>query len=234
MLKLTKNGLIEIEYKKEPELVESVHYWNSLRSACEIEDGVTLGDIFKFVESSELLTRFIGAYSWCGAIDEFHHDAKLPGSPSAPDDDPLEHLEISRYGEINVWHASEGSDFSTSAHFSGIAKSGQNYSVSYTPVQNLVHLPVKLNKKFTIKRNFEETIFEGETYFTLLDILDTIYDDISFMGGPKDNVAFLEEMHATIADIDERTARGEVVGIPMEQMMAELEADCDSENKDKN
>jgi hypothetical protein len=42
---------------------------------------------------------------------------------------------------------------------------------------------------------------EFETDFSLLEVLDAIYDDISFHGGPSENAAFLEEIQETVQRI---------------------------------
>ena len=64
---------------------------------------------------------------------------------------------------------------------------------------DLVDLPVILKKEFVINEPWKpdkksEKILESKREFTFLEVLDAIYWDISFMGGPADNQEFIEDM----------------------------------------
>ena len=91
--KLTKNGLFDGEEKA------SNRVWTYLAHPTKIEDGVTLGDIFAWVEQNDQLTEFIGEYSWCWSIDDFHEHARLSAKHGL-DDDPLLYIEIHRHAHI--------------------------------------------------------------------------------------------------------------------------------------
>lgn len=135
-------------------------------------------------------------------------------------------------------------DFDTSVGFHGIgpAPKGKEddpayrtndgkiqYSVSYSPMWKLADLPVKLNKEFTVYEPFDanrhkrgsppQELLKATREFSLLEVLDAIYWDISFMGGPSDNADFIESMNERVDEIK----NGEVAGIPWEQVQKRLE-----------
>ncbi len=104
-----------------------------------------------------------------------------------------------------------------------------NYSVSLTPMWELADLPVKLNKAFTVYDPFDHTTHSPENPprklisatrdFTLLEVLDAIYWDISFHGGPAEKQDFSEQLKERLDEVKS----GAVAGIPLEQVRKRLE-----------
>jgi hypothetical protein len=173
-----------------------------LRRSCLIDEGVTLGDIFRIVDSNYPLMMFLSQYSWCSHIRDFHHQAN---EPRVDRDEKILYLEV--YPSIEVIE----SDFYMGFGFHGVGEDDYGYSVSYTPMNELAHLPVKVRTEGQIERyeNGQEKI----TYRpSLLEVLDAIYWDISFMGGPEDNVAFLGWLNTAVGDVIDRQ-RGENDGL---------------------
>jgi len=205
--KIEKDGIWEYKWdgdaqeykKKKPDFI-----WTLLRCECEIAEDVTLLDIFDAVEAEPELKAFISQYSWCHHIDEFHDDAHKENSKEETE---VAYLEIHWHPETNSYKGKQSIDLSPSFHGIGKPDDDQTYSVSYSPMWKLAHLPVKLNttvdlyEPFNRNKKEQKLIFHGERIFSLLEVLDAIYDDISFMGGPEDNVAFLEEMKDTMEEI---------------------------------
>jgi hypothetical protein len=99
------------------------------------------------------------------------------------------------------------------------------YSVSYSPMWELADLPVKLNKQFDVYEPFvlgqhkrdnpPKKLLTATREFTLLEVLDAIYWDISFMGGPADNADFLEDISEKV----EQIKNGEIPLIPMDKVI---------------
>jgi hypothetical protein len=110
-----------------------------------------------------------------------------------------------------------------------------NYSVSYSPMWKLADLPVKLNKEFTIYEPFPfkgkapESLLKAKKDFCLLDILDAIYYDISFMGGPADNAEFIEEMCQRVEDIKSGVCKT----IPWDDVKKELDEKYGDDEEEK-
>ena len=188
---------------------------SDLRCRVKVSDGVTLGEIFESVDRHPDLKEVIAKYAWCSAIDAFHADARKPREED--DDGRLAKLVVSAYGEI--FEHEEDKDFNLCLDFIGVDEKDQRWSVSYTPMYRLAHLPVVIDEEFTIRRNWTETVATATRVFTVLEFLEAIYWDISFHGGPEENVKFLEELKESIREIDEGRAKL----VPFEDVMRELE-----------
>lgn len=217
-----------------------------LRSVCEIAPGTTLGQLFAAVDKYKLLKLVIAQYSWCRAIEEFHAQAQEP-MRKEPDDEKMTHLEIYWHVEVEgftekIKHPGglreriKTAAYEVSPDFHGIGpcKEGEDhrgngleyYSVSYSPMYELADLPVVLKKEFDVYTPWipgqtpkkPEKVLTSKREFTLLQVLDAIYWDISFMGGPADNKAFIEDMTERVEEIK----AGEQVMIPLEQVTKRL------------
>src|ERR1044071_9426246 len=86
-VRFTKNGLVAFdwnsekqEYLPDPKPHPAGNIIN-LRTTVELEQGITLGDVFRAVEADEMLMDMISFYSWCAPIREFHAAAKIPRKP---------------------------------------------------------------------------------------------------------------------------------------------------------
>jgi len=213
-----------------------------LSNSCEIDDGVTLKDIFVIVERYPSLVSFMGDYSKCFHINDFHQTAKEPQAEDTSDSEyVIDYLEIYKSWHVNKYKGKIS--FSINEEFHGIGHyiketdhhnigDKERISVSYSPMNEIVHYEVKLNPNVSIfkpfdpknyKQSDERVLIEGETYFTLLEVLNAIYYDISFVGGPEDKEDFLEEMKERVDDIKDGTAEL----IPMDDVFFE---DLDDED----
>jgi hypothetical protein len=169
--------------------------WTSLREACKIEEGTTLLDIFRIVDKYPMLKAFISQYSWCRPIDEFHAQAQEP--MRTKDNEPIVALEIFwSVGCIeNTLHFYAdfhgfGAAFPDVEHPSGTGR--QSCSVSACPLYDLAGLPVVLDEKILLDDS--RTTRTMLKCFSLLDVLDAIYRDIGFHGGPVEKKAFFERL----------------------------------------
>lgn len=214
-VRLTKQGLKSYSWDSESqshqeEPIEASRVLAKLRCDCKIDPDTTLLDIFKAVEAYPALMDFIRQYSWCWAIGEFHNAARQP----RPDHDPdqLTHLEIAQCAEISMWkeHPEYKPEINLSLDFSGIGKTtedgGNRYGVSLTPMNHIAYLPVRIKSTCGIRRDLE-TEGEYETTLSLLEVLDAIYDEISFHGGPEESAEFLSEMVARVEEVEAGTAK---------------------------
>jgi hypothetical protein len=218
-LKIKKNGLFAYEWDSEIQKnvgkrVKKDRVLSKLRENCFIDKDVTLIDIFRMVASYKLLKYFIQSYSWCQAIDEFHEQAEEPIRNDENDDEKLDYLEI--YHIVDSYDSKNKIqiDKSTAFHAKGKVKESVlgkltdgNYSISCAPMYELADLPVRLRKKIEIyepwqKKKFPKILFEGESYFTLLEILDAIYWEISFHGGPQEKDKFRDSLKSFKENID--------------------------------
>jgi hypothetical protein len=201
-VRITKEGLKSFKWdgtirEYVEEKVES--YIPKLRNSCRLDLGVTLGDIFDAVEQHPDLKAFIGMYSWCN-MNAFHKEAKR--EPLKKSD--LEYLEISRYFE----------DGTTWDNFDGMGKPENpedgteliNYGIGFTPVSEMVHLEVRLNPKCSIQEDYKE-VGTTKTCYSLLEVLDAIYWEISFYGNPPDRDTKMAELQEMVKEIKAGTAK---------------------------
>jgi|CXWL01.1.fsa_nt_gi hypothetical protein len=205
---------------------------------CDLEDGVTLRDIFLLArENMWILEPVIG--NW---IKEIVAEGLDNPSKTVFEYDPYqcEYLEL-------YWHLRQSThDYSGSIEktFSGThfpdfggtgyeiketfkeENSGFEYlagtrismAIDFSPTPGLIDLPVKLNRDCRIydedytkpvetRYNKEEggypTIYKADgMQFTLGHILQGIFWELSFCGGPEDRDAKAKELKDTIARID--------------------------------
>ena len=181
MVKVTKAGLARMEW--EPRIREYVEapcytFLAELRSKCIVEDGVTLGDIFRAVEKDPGLRDFLAIYSSC-PVEAFHKEAMLP--PQKPTD--LTKISIAAYLEVSP---------ATSVHIdvSGVGQPGDaaSYALDFTPVNEIVELPVVLEPEieiFTFDAGGRTVLAKCEYDFSVLEVLGEIYFEISFHGSPE-------------------------------------------------
>lgn len=199
-VRITKEGLKY--FKWDPDVrgyveEETESFLPRLRNNCIIELGVTLGDIFDAVEKHPDLKSFISMYSRCH-VDEFHKEAKRPPLHKADD---LKYLELSRHFQY---------DEGQYDHFNGIGKPNEyghdSYAIEFTPVNEMVHLEVRLNTKCSVQKDHTE-VETTETHYSLLEVLDGIYFEISFVGSPAERDRQGAELKETMKEIENGTAK---------------------------
>ncbi len=170
-----------------------------LRCACHIDAGVTLGDIFRAVEQDQELVRFLERWSWCN-VKAFHSEARKPTTGKASD---LLYVEIAKYFEWDDREAQEILDVS------GIGEPDEHgmthYGLDFTPVNQLVHLPVRLRPQMEIHKDYKK-VGEAPCTFTLLDVLGEIYHEISFYGSPEDRDREAAGLRESMREVEEGRA----------------------------
>jgi hypothetical protein len=212
-----------------------------LRTYCEIDPDTTLWHIMDFVRKSEDLTYFISQYTWTNSIDEFHEE--LDKTAVIDENDKMDHLEI--YWSADYHKSKKYTSFGLSAGFHGVglplkaedrdavnAENGydlpvgfiERYSVSASPLNEFTHLKLVLNTAVDVHRikRHPKTenikLLSSECEFSLLDILDAIYFDISFHGPPSQRDEFIDGLREQVEGIED----GTIETFPMEDMFEEL------------
>ncbi|MFN0167274.1 MAG: hypothetical protein ACKV22_12665 [Bryobacteraceae bacterium] len=198
---LTKSGIQALTWDSdvrqyvEQKIRTGVHV---LRCACHIDADVTLGDIFRAVEQDPGLVRFLEQWSWCN-VEAFHSEARKP----APEASDLSYIEIAKYFEWDEHEAQEN------IHVSGIGKPDEHgvthYGLDFSPVNQLVHLPVRLRPEMEIHKDHKKQ-GEAPCTFTLLDVLGEIYWEISFYGSPEDRELKSAELRGSVREVEEGRA----------------------------
>ena len=228
---LAKDGVWEPEgvvKKKHP-----VQPFQALMYPIEVDDDLTLGDLFRVVEEDGKLSAFIAAYSWCWHIDEFHAQAKLPPETSDHEEniwycyvnaslDTHEYQdEISADFGVDFFGEGELSEEEKEhwSHCQGTPPTSTKDGLSMSPMNTIAHLPLRVCQDFLVHGSHKIATGERskkgrmkhqikfvehvrcQRHMTLLDILDAIYWDISFHGGPADNESVLEDLKSRVDSI---------------------------------
>lgn len=200
-LHITPNGFFSLDMierdvmKSTP--VKKQDILTHLSNVCEIAEGTTLLNIFDAVDRFKELKYFISQYSTCYSIDEHHKQARIP-LEKKDWDKTTDYLVINKYLGLHEGRK-KNHYFSYHCSFSGMSN-GKVESVSYCPLNEIADLPVKLDcsvvlkEPFSFKRPEEREFFRGTFYFTFLEVLDAIYDDISFIGSPEEKAGLVDEM----------------------------------------
>lgn len=217
------SGQLFLRYETGEEIENGFKY---ILHPVEILCDLTVNGIFDWMERNPTITFFISGYSWCGAIREFHEEAK---NKNHPDDqgEKLNSTEISRHFQIHKGHRSNPDWVHDDLHFGGLGdvreedkkmyeKHGncpdqQSYAIEFSPVSHYSSLPLVLNREieFMIGPKYgrskliepAKSIAVAESEFTLLDILDAIYDEISFNGTPAKRDAQKDELISRVDEI---------------------------------
>lgn len=179
----------------------------ALLRPCTIDKDTTLLDIFKFVASCEPLKCFVKLYSWCNAIDDFHALAAQTKLEHI-DDLELHYLEIFRAPELCRKH----DYFSIDPQFEVICNNQEakddeplvcSQAVDLRPVNELADLPVRLVKRLSLMIDVEGDVQTKnlDMGFTMLDILDAIYWEISFCGDPSQAAGTQQKVRKLLDDI---------------------------------
>ncbi len=229
---MTPDGLVVSRWNCETQETDSglmeendLKVLSSLRTFCEIDPDTTLWHIMNFVRKNDALSQFLSQYSWCNSIDAFH--AELDHPAVIDENDGMDHMEV-RWA-VDYHKTNSHTSFDLSPDFVGvglpITKETQQrrqddprgelpigfietYSVSASPVNQFAHLKVVLNTEVVICRVKRHPkvencrLLSSECGFSLLDILDAIYWDISFHGPPTQRDEFLGEMKERMDDIE--------------------------------
>jgi len=212
MIKLTKNKAIySNHYRPDSDLYvekEVDKLFSHLDEVVELSDNFTLADLFFYIEREKdlfdvVFTSNLGHYPLQLFIDEI--------KKSLVEKDwvkNISYLELRRYGEYF-----EG-DIEIAISFCGVnEETDDGYAIEFTPLNEIKHLPLKLNKTFRITKwrifskwvayplgwirrilniplerwnPYERVYVSGTTYFTLYELISTVLSEISFCGSPEE------------------------------------------------
>jgi hypothetical protein len=220
MVKIEKTGLFKYEYsgdlKKEVRTrVKKSRVWTELREACEIGEDVTLLDLFRVVSQYKALTVFLSQYSWCRHIEAYHAQAEEPTINASDSETELSYLEIFWATQYNSYKNKTWLDINSELHAFGPAPQTKDYgdlagkiiswSVSCSSMAEIACLPIKLNTKvlFANHTTKGEPVLESTREFTLLEVLDAIYWDISWHGDPQQKNEFRDFLKESVENIQQ-------------------------------
>jgi len=217
-VRITKDGFRRIKWDNESQqhIEEEVQagksFISQLREATTIDPDVTLSDIFRAVESDTKLKEFLGPYSWCD-MDAYHQEIKRPTSGKCDD---LKCIEITSYFEARL-----GDEGQIVLGIQGVGHDSTVWGIDFTPINELANTLVRLNSSLDYYVEGESKDMGYHYCYSLLDILDTIYFEISFHGKPKDRDAVAE----SLKEMSRQVESGEVELTPLEDIREMLGRD---------
>lgn len=236
-LEFTKKGLIgfkwnAIKQKYEKFSITGESIFHDLRTSCTIKENFTLGDLFSFVEKNENLKSFLKSYSWCHHIDEFHKQAQEKTNSNKK----LKFIQIHPIFDCHSFDKEASLHIYPAMSVVGENEEGieVNYCPSFIPMGELKDLPMKIERSIPIgsplgskKYKKYEEFYKAEITFSLLDILDSIYWEISFYGGPKEKQELADTLDKRVKDLDS----GKVKSIPFEEFKKKLKKKLSKKKK---
>lgn len=225
MIKITKKGLVNRQWNSDKEeneniIIECPTALQLHSDSCEIEEGVTLGNIFFIIKRNidwwdQILESWVKEF-----VDE---GLKILTAKEEKDDDPVELLEL--YWQAEEWDGEL--EFPTFMSFHGKGspdkKDGINYGVGFTPTNELARLPIKVNTDFVIYETLHKKPYYKEKYKstvtpTLFQIIFGIFWELSFHGGPDGRDEVIEMLDQRVKDIKS----GKAKFIPMEDVFKDF------------
>ena len=226
MITLTKDKIIYSNHFN-PECDEYIKkevgsLWPYLNDRVVLSEDFTLEDLFNHIEKNKeafdiIFHSVLGHYPLQLWIDEI----KKPGSKK---DDEIEYLEIHRWGEYWDW-----GNIDLSIGVSGIGKKedGPSYGIGFTPLNELKHLPLRLNENFEIgeviipsrivlffarllkkisipvgkwDNSFNRTYVKGKAEIMVHELISAILNEISFYGNPEERDGKMVELEKDVEE----------------------------------
>ena len=155
-----------------------------LREHCKIDKGVTLKDLFKIVKRFPELVQFINQYSWANNIEHWMDQAKIRTKMSPPSD-----YKYLRINHICDYDKELENEFGSYLGFDIVSKRKDKYGpVTYglggSIDSHIAGLPLKLDETYRIYDGptYDNIKFLSKKKFTLLEVLDAIFWELSFYG----------------------------------------------------
>lgn len=190
-----------------------------------VDSAVTLGDVFRLLESSPLLKQVFRR----DFAEELCSEARKGGFDAEPNDaaspEGIEFLELYQQWNLDTSNQTYSSTQRLELHGVGFElqadapnyhrKKGERvqWSVSLTPLRELLALPVRVNTEVRVMEDdinakaFSEEVFKGKhPDVTLGQVIDGIVYELSFHGGPQERAEFRSGLDEQLAEIKSGTA----------------------------
>lgn len=210
MITITNNN---IYYSEEP-----ISYLSSIEDAEVIDpnnillflsDTVELGENLIFKRLFDIISHNVNDFNdiFYSSLDGYYIDPFLQEIENNPTDKlDMDYLEVSwscnKYdNELNVTPTIHGVSDNDS----------EFYAIDFVSLNNIKKLNISLNKNFTVydynkliegKNEDESKTDLGEKTFTLFELYNAIFSEITFHGGPLDKKERFEELEKCIEEED--------------------------------
>ena len=219
--------IVPIEESLIPHLVDEI----------VLEEGVTFGQFFNILlkhheEYSEFFSSYMGGIPLSDYIKEFNLvDKKSKGDPDI-------NYVCSRWGTTYVFSEDVNRPIYVKKipEFIGFRNNqtpfGEGgYSLEFTPLNKLKKYPFKLIKNEIIAdSNSGKIIFTLEKDFTVLDVLISIFNEITLMGTPNEKEETYNKLMGTIKKSHENFNEERQKSITWEKFLRKMKIDPSKKN----
>lgn len=200
---------------------------------------LTLGDVFKLLDACPSLKQ-VFRRTWGVELCE---EARMGPIPQSRGRDPIEVAGIEYLELYWSWALDTSSQTYRSVHsldLHGIGhvlavdvptygvKAGERikWSVSLTPVRELLDLPLRLRDELTVAeddidaKGYADILASARCSEVLLgQVIQGVLDELAFHGGPEERAEFKEELDTRVAEVEAGTAKL----IPSDGVFAEFD-----------
>jgi hypothetical protein len=173
----------------------------------QIDEDVTLGDIVTLTHNDEFLRGFIGAYSSCN-VDLYYNE--LQEGVNAPSKKiqyatMCVNIEITKHKTGDHLKVLE---VDTDLYGKGEGK--ERWALDLSTMREIGALPFRLEANSTVQTISNDNYKVEDEFFyspSLLELLDTIFLDISFFGDPKEKIKQKKEIQKQYDEIKSGKAK---------------------------
>ncbi len=200
--------------------------YEHLDDQIEIEYGATLDHLFNIVSKEVDILNVIYRTSWIKPFIEHWHEVKKDYVPLVHEygSDNVEYVELYWHYEMDDGYIG----WNDMPHFHGVGwelkedkwekwdkenpsyKAGYRISwgIDFMPLNEILHLPIRLNEAFIVYPDMKDwkpntpPLFEAKKKFTLGNVIEGTFWELSFYGGPEDKAEQKEHLDGIMDDLD--------------------------------
>lgn len=196
--------------------------YKDLMSNVDVSIPFTLKDIFCICENSKIPIDVLGKMLNCDCVLDIIEESKLEYNNNQDDEyKNIEYLELYFLGDQDVYDGKRTDVSHWAFHGVGIkGKIGEDvlkccklsdsekteyrekYAIEFTPVYKLIDYKIYINNKMIINENIDQKIIDFCPSITLIELLFSIFYELSFCGSPKDRDMQTEKLMNIIKDFD--------------------------------
>jgi hypothetical protein len=207
----------------------SLSTYNHLSKYVKIEEGVTLEDLFALVSDESDILNAVFRNCWIKEyIDEWMHLCSMNYQSPIHEysEDGLEFLELYHiadmqdgYLHIPEYPAFHGLGWELKTDHDSWKKGTRiPWAIEFSPIDELLHLPLKINEEFTIYKDTldsdwskdNQVLFTAKKKMTLQDVIGGVFWEIPFCGGPKEKNESREELDKRSDEVKEAMETGDM------------------------
>ena len=184
-----------------------------LREEMIIEEGTTFKTLFNIIMKSRLedYSKVFASHLGHYPLSMWKKEWAKKAIPKEPDE--VFALEIG-------WHGYDrfdpDDDCYTNPYFLGIGihdGKEQSFALEFTPIHELKHYPIRLNKRFAFRDNHFKDEFVVNIGLTVYDVIGAILYEISWSGDPKSRDKRKEKILRSIDEAQKELKNGQAAEI---------------------